>query len=156
VYDPALVPVIEDRASGAYFFARGRVWRAIYGDVYLLRWDEPGTYRPRTQTRSEAYVRTNWLGRFPSGNFGVLASVAHEYRSEALFPILLPGSDDELAFRTATFSHTLTTRLEIRIIDAVIFWQQRLVTQPAAFDYVPGFRPPRRLTLYGVRWQFWN
>ncbi|HJR64576.1 MAG TPA: hypothetical protein VJ803_12810 [Gemmatimonadaceae bacterium] len=156
VYNPSFEPARDDGATGGYLFARGRVWRAIHADVYALQWDEAGPYRPRTQTRSELFVRTNWLGRFPSGNFGFLASFVHEYRSFTIFPTLAAGDPPEPAFDATSFSHTITTRLEIRIQDAVIFWQQRLVPRPSAFDYVPGFVPPRRLTLYGVRWQFWN
>ncbi|HJU65429.1 MAG TPA: hypothetical protein VJ596_07115, partial [Gemmatimonadaceae bacterium] len=156
VYDPTFEPGRDDETTGGYLFARGRVWRAIFADAYVLQWDDAGPYRPRRQTRSELFVRTNWLGRFPSGNFGFLASFAHEYRSFALFPVVPTTDPSAPSFAAASFSHTVTTRLEIRIQDAVIFWQQRLVARPAGFDYVAGYTPPRRLTLYGIRWQFWN
>jgi hypothetical protein len=45
--------------------------------------------------------------------------------------------------------------LEIRIMRAVITYQQRNIT---AYQYpiVPGFEMPRVLAIYGVRWDFWN
>jgi hypothetical protein len=50
---------------------------------------------------------------------------------------------------------TVSAMLEIRIMRAVITYQQRNIT---AYQYpiVPGFEMPRVLAIYGVRWDFWN
>ena len=61
---------------------RGRLFKALYADAWGIAWnDTTGFYRPRYQSRSELYIQTNLLNRFPSGNFGLLTSLAHEYRS---------------------------------------------------------------------------
>ena len=50
---------------------------------------------------------------------------------------------------------TISALLEIRIIRAVISYQQRNIL---AYQYqiIPGFEMPRVLAIYGVRWEFWN
>ena len=52
-------------------------------------------------------------------------------------------------------SKTISGILEVRIMRAVISYQQRNIL---AYQYqlVPGFEMPRVLAIYGVRWDFWN
>ena len=57
---------------------------------------------------------------------------------------------------TSTGHLVLETLVEIRLLDAVIFYQNRTRIRPVNFDIVPGFVFPRQTNLYGVRWQFWN
>ena len=94
-------------------------------------------------------MSTNWLSRFPSGNFHIKASVVHEYRTETLFPIANGG------VLTADPYRIVSTLLEIRLLDAVLSWQFR-----NAFGYpyqqIPGFNNPRAVNFYGVRWDFFN
>ncbi|MDQ3699077.1 MAG: hypothetical protein M3373_13815 [Gemmatimonadota bacterium] len=137
-----------ERPVGVFGTMRGRIWKDIHADAFVVRWENPGYYRPQTQARGELYVRTDWLGRFPSGNFGFLGSVAYEYRGRSAFP-RADGAD------VTTQLRQLRTMVEIRIVDGYLFWQQqfRINSQP---DIVPGFVLQRQLALYGVRWQFWN
>lgn len=140
----------EDRATGRTAAIRGHVWRALNVDAWAIDWgDTTGFYRPRYQTRSELYLQSNLLNRFPRGNFGILASVAHEYRSNARFPV----SEDSV--RTAPGYRTLDFRLEIRVQTAVISYQFRNTLQER-YSQVPGFQMPRQTQFYGVRWDFWN
>ena len=56
--------------------------------------------------------------------------------------------------RTPT-AKTLSALLEIRILRAVISYQQRnILGYP--YSVIPGFDMPRVLAIYGVRWDFWN
>jgi hypothetical protein len=148
VYDTAYVPFNEGRAFGTFATVRGPLWKIVNVDLTGTMWDTAGVYRPRYQTRSELYISTQLLSKFPSGNFGLLASVKHEYRSPVYFP-----RTQEL--RRANTNRVLTALLEIRIVSAVLFFQTRNFMR-AQYDLVPGYEMPRQMQLYGVRWDFWN
>lgn len=148
IFTLGIVPVGERQARGGFVALRGRVWRSIHTDLWAVAWDSAGPYRPRYQSRAELFLRTRWLSRFPSGNFGILALGRHEYRSRVTFPTI-DGSLD------ARGGSTISTLLEIRLIDAVISWQFRNVLGTYV-DQVPGFFLPRTTSVYGVRWEFWN
>jgi hypothetical protein len=88
------------------------------------------------------------LDRFPSGHLGILASLVHEYRSTTAFPVggqivAVPGY------------RTISSLLEIRIIDATISWQFRNFLGER-YQQVPGLIMPRQTNFYGVRWTFFN
>jgi hypothetical protein len=149
IFDSTFIANDEGRATALFGGVRGRVWRAIHADVFAFRWERQGFYRPQLQVRSEVYVRTRWLKKFPSGQFGALLSVRHDYRDGISFP----RSTGPLVARS---SHELTSLLEIRLVDAVLFWRQRYTIGQQANEFVPGYAVPRQTTLYGVRWDFWN
>ncbi|HEV7991686.1 MAG TPA: Plug domain-containing protein [Gemmatimonadaceae bacterium] len=141
---------VEGAATARTLALRGRLYRAINADAWAVAWsDSTGLYRPRYQTRSELFIQTNLLDRFPRGNFGLLTSLAHEYRSSTRFPL-----KDESVLRVND-SRTLSFKLEIRIQTAVVSYQFRNVLQER-YSYVPGFTMPRQTQFYGVRWDFWN
>jgi len=128
---------------------RGRVWKAIHADVFAFRWERQASYRPQMQVRSEVFLRTRWLKKFPSGQFGALISVRHDYRDGISFQRSIGPS-------IALSSHELNSLLEIRLVDAVLFWRQRYSLGQRGNEFVPGYGLPRQTTLYGVRWDFWN
>jgi hypothetical protein len=107
---------------------------------------------PLERFDAELYIQTNLLNRFPRGNFGLLASLAHEYRSNARFaaPAAFPDS-----VRIAAGFRAVAFKLEIRIQSAVVSYQFRNLLQ-AKYAEVPGFFMPRQTQFYGVRWDFWN
>ena len=140
---------VEGEATGATVALRGRLYKAVNVDAWAVRWNEStGLYRPQYQTRSELYIQTNLLQRFPRGNFGLLGSLAHEYRSNTHFAF---GD----SVRVAPGFRTLTFKLEIRIQTAVVSYQFRNLLQER-YQEVPGFFMPRQWQFYGVRWEFWN
>jgi hypothetical protein len=140
----------EGTATAATASIRGRLYKAVNVDAWGIAWnDTTGLYRPRYQTRSELYIQTNLLDRFPRGNFGLLASLAHEYRSNARF------ADADSLVRTALGFRSVSFKLEIRIQTAVVSYQFRNLLQES-YAQVPGFRLPRQTQFYGVRWDFWN
>jgi hypothetical protein len=65
-----------------------------------------------------------------------------------LFP-LAAGDENIAGWRT------VSGLLEIRILRAVISYQQRNILSYQYF-VIPGFETPRVLAIYGVRWDFWN
>ena len=140
----------EGEATGRTIGARGRLWRAINADAWAVAWkDSTGFYRPRYQTRSELYIQTNLLDKFPNGNFGLLASLAHEYRSSSRFPVAADTARIAPGYRTLTF------KLELRVQTAVVTYQFRNLLQEK-YAQVPGYNLPRQTQFYGVRWDFWN
>ena len=140
----------EGEATAQTLSLRGRLFKSVYADAWAIAWsDTSGLYRPRYQSRSELYIQTNLLNRFPRGNFGLLASLAHEYRSTTRFP--LPG--DSLV--SVPDSRTVAFKLEIRIQTAVVSYQFRNLLQER-YALVPGFQMPRQTQFYGIRWDFWN
>jgi hypothetical protein len=149
IFDTALIASHEGRTRGLFGGIRGRVWRAIHVDVAAFRWEREGFYRPQLQVRSEVFLRTRWLRKFPSGHFGALISVRHNYRHGVPFPT-------NAGTLVAPSSNELNSLIEIRIVDAVIFWRQRYTIGQRAIEFVPGYTIPRQTTLYGVRWDFWN
>lgn len=128
---------------------RGRVWHFINADISALKWtDSLGSYRPQYQTRSELFVKTNLLQRFPTGDFGLMASIIHEYRSGIHLPL-----PDGGGLRSTVGYRTLSTLVEIRILSATVSWQFRN-TLGERYSQVPGFIMPRQTNFYGVRWSF--
>jgi hypothetical protein len=140
----------EGEATAQTVAVRGRLFKALYAEAWGVAWsDSGGYYRPRYQSRAELYIQTNLLDRFPRGNFGLLTSLAHEYRSSVRFP--LPGDSSV----STGHIRTLAFRLEVRIQTAVVSYQFRNVLQER-YVLVPGFQMPRQTQFYGVRWDFWN
>ena len=141
---------LEDEATARTVAVRGRLFKALYADAWGIAWnDSGGFYRPKYQSRAELFIQTNLLDRFPRGNFGLLTSLAHEYRSSVRFP--LPGDSSV----TTGHVRTVAFKIEIRIQTAVISYQFRNLLQER-YELVPGFLMPRQTQFYGVRWDFWN
>ena len=141
---------VEDAATATTAAIRGHIYGPLHADAWVVRWsDSTGLYRPQYQSRSELYLQTNLLNRFPRGNFGLLTALAHEYRSSARF------AQADGSVRRAEDSRTLAFKLEIRIQTAVVSYQFRNLLQDR-YAEVPGFIMPRQTQFYGVRWEFWN
>jgi hypothetical protein len=140
-------------ATGITAALRGTLYEALGADVEAIRWnDSSGFYRPRYQTRSEVSFATNWLSRFPSGNFGVLVALTDEYRSRTYFPITTNGTATVISVPD---SKVYNFQLEVRILSAILSYQFRnLIGYP--YQTVPGLLMPRQTQYYGVRWEFWN
>ena len=153
VFTTKFVAVESPAATGFLATVRGTLYQALKADISAIRWnDSTGFYRPRYQTRSEVYLSTNWLSRFPSGNFGVLMSLSHEYRSSTKFPV---GDASSFSAASVPDSRLYNFHLEIRIVSAVLSYQFRNI-QGVPYELVPGYLMPRLNQFYGVRWEFWN
>ena len=149
-YQKAAAIRTEGEVTARTASIRGRLYKAVYADAWAVAWrDSTGFYRPQYQTRSELYLQTNLLDKFPRGNFGLLTSLSHEYRSRSNFPV---GVD---TVATAPGYRVLAFKLEIRVQTAVVSYQFRNLLQEK-YAMVPGFNMPRQTQFYGVRWDFWN
>lgn len=152
VYDEsarALRSVPVARAQGAYGGVRGRLYKDVGIDATAIRWRSADLYRPLAEARTEVYLKTRWLSRFPRGQFGLNAAAIHDYRSPARF-LTSQGTTTE-----PRGSNILSTLLEIRIRNAAVTWQYRNITGSTSAQ-VPGYLVPRLTNLYGVRWDFFN
>ena len=105
-------------------------------------------YQPEYQSRSEIYYANNFAKRFPRGDFDIRLAGVYEYRSHTTFPLSTGDVRTEAA-------KTLSAQLEIRLLRAVLTYQQRNILG-YQYQVIPGFEMPRVLAIYGVRWEFWN
>jgi hypothetical protein len=155
IFDVGYAPVADDDALGVFAAARGRVWRDVHVDAMVTAWDSAGYYRPRFTTRTTVALVTRWLRKFPSGDFALRFALTHDYRSDVRFPA---GGGDRIApgaLEGQLVNNTISSQLEIRIADAVVYWQLRNLGGQYT-EEVPGFLRPRQTNLYGVRWAFSN
>lgn len=143
------------RSTGILFGARGTIYKEVRIDVQGTRWSNDLLfYRPRFAVRTDLSLTTNWLSRFPKGQFGFNAHLINEYRDPIDFPYLDPEDDSRPVIRSLV-SRVTTALVEIRLQRAVVFYQFHNVSgQP--YEYVPGIAMPRQVQMYGVRWEFWN
>jgi hypothetical protein len=148
VYDTLLLPTSPGRVSGYTGSIRGPLAYGLGLDAWAIRWADSSVYQPKWQSRAELNYSNNFMRRFPRGDFEIKASAAYEYRSAVVFPTTVED------IRTPV-GKTLSAILEIRIMRAVISYQQRNILG-YQYDVVPGFEMPRVLAIYGVRWEFWN
>lgn len=148
VYDTLFLPTAPGRTSAGTASIRGPLGRGFGIDAWITRWDNTWPYQPEYQSRSEINFANNFIKRFPRGDFELRFAGVYEYRGHMIFP--LSTGDLRLAP-----PKTLSAMLEIRIMRAVISYQQRNIL---AYQYqiIPGFEMPRVLAIYGVRWEFWN
>jgi len=146
-------PAAAPPATGLTLRIHGQLYKALFADVNALRWnDTAAQYRPQYQTRSEVYLSTSLPDRFPDGNFGMLISVRHEYRSASLVPDPDPTSK---TFLRAQGERAISSLVEFRIYGAVVSWQLRNVIGTRNYQ-AANYLMPRTTNFYGVRWEFWN
>jgi hypothetical protein len=149
-FDTLFVPAYEPTATGVTAGVRGQIYRLLRADLSAVRWnDSLGYYRPRYETRSELSARTNLLDKFPTGDFGLLGAVVHEYRSGVRYP--MPNG----TVLSVPGYRTISTLVEVRILSATITWQFRNVLGEK-YSQVPSFVMPRQTNFYGVRWYFFD
>ena len=147
-YDTLFLPTSAGRLSARTASLRGPIGAGFGIDAWVERWSPAGPYIPEYQSRSEINYTNDFLGKFPRGDFELRLAGIYEYRSHVDFPLATGNVRTEVA-------KTFSTLLEIRIMRAVLSYQQRNIL---AWQYpiVPGFEMPRVLAIYGVRWEFWN
>ena len=149
VFDRTAVRPAGEQLTGVIGTARGRLFKAVQVDAYGISWESAGAYRPRYQARTQLFLQTGLRRRFPSGNFGLLTSIVHDYRSAVAFPtsagvLTTPGR-----------TQTLGGLLEIRIVNAVLSYQVRNATN-VRNQFAPFLQAPNLTSIYGVRWEFYN
>jgi hypothetical protein len=147
-YDTLFLPTLGGRITAKTASIRGPLFGGLGIDAWVAQWNHTEEYIPKYQGRAEINYANNFPKRFPSGDFAIRAAAYFEYRSHVDFPL----TDGDV--RTEV-SKTISGILEIRILRAVISYQQRNLLS-YQYQIVPGFEMPRVLAVYGVRWEFWN
>ncbi len=148
VFDTAYSYRHLGRRQGLFVALRGRLYKDINVDVVGTQWDSAGYYQPRYQSRAEANLDTRWRSRFPSGNFGLKVAFIHEYRDRVTFPTSASN-------RVTPYSNVYSALVEIRILRGVATYQVRNMLS-APYQIVPDFFMHRAISIYGLRWEFWN
>lgn len=147
-YNPAFAPGLVGRSTGVTASLRGPIWKGIGIDSWITHWSNPALNQPRYASRSELNYSNSFLNRFPTGNFALKAAASMEYRGRLIFPT----SGNPIGVGS---ERTINALIEIRILRAVITYQERNILA-RQYAVVPGFLMPRALSIYGVRWEFWN
>ncbi len=148
VFDSAFTTIPVARQSGATVGLRGALRYGFSIDASGTKWRYPGPYTPEYQAHADVRYFTQWLSRFPNGNFSFLVQPTLDYRSGVVFPTLD-------ADRATIPAHAYSILVELRILRAVVSYQQRNVTA-VQYDQIAGYLLPRPLNVYGVRWYFFN
>ena len=148
-YDTLYQPAELGPHRTTFATLRGPIWKAVGLNVIAQKSPAGLPYIPEYQVRSELYLNTAWLSRFPEGNFHIIASVAHDYRTQVDFPVAEGDPHRSSQYRV------ISTLLELRLYDAVISWQFRNV-MGEIYRVVPFYTAPRAINYYGVRWDFFN
>ncbi len=145
-----LVPTVA--TTGVVGSVRGALYKDIHLETQVIRWDVPQFSRPRMSVRNEIALVSNWLSRFPKGQFTINARVIHDVRDPVPFYWTSSAGPTQ---RVADDAQVVTAQLEIRIQSASIFYQYRNLTG-RAYEQIPGLTMPPAVQIYGVRWEFWN
>jgi hypothetical protein len=152
IFDRTTPVAVEGRITGATFTIVGPLFKGFSMHVSGVQWENAGWYRPRVQVRSELAWRYHWTGASRTGFDFLLAGEA-EYRTGAFVPKL--EANDEVSALPTFPATPLALRAEFKLKDATIFVQLRNVLN-VPYSTVPGLLMPGPLTVYGVRWTFWN
>lgn len=147
-YDTLLSPTGPGQVKGYTGSMRGPLFRGLGIDAWAVRWTGTNPYLPQWQSRSELNYSNTFPKAFPRRDFELRVAGVYEYRSHVDFPLASGDVRTEAA-------KTISAILEIRILRAVISYQQRNILG-YQYSIVPGFEMPRVLAIYGVRWDFWN
>lgn len=152
LFNRATPLVSEGRAVGTTYQVVGPLFRGFSLHLNGVRWSNAGIYRPQFETRSELAWRYRWIGAGKEG-FRLLLAGTAEYRTRAFFPLI--DDDGQVIAVSSAAATPLGLRLEFTLRDATISAQVRnLMNQ--RYSTVPGLLMPGALTIYGVRWSFWN
>ena len=155
--DLAVPPCADDEvkcsSTAVTGFLRGRIYRDLRIDVQALRWNNAAFARPQLQVHTELRLASQWLSKFPKGEFSIDARLRHELRDPVSFFYGAQGEIDDV--RSTERTQLVHASLEIRIQQATLFYQYRNLTG-TSYSQLPGIIMPPAVQLYGVRWEFWN
>ena len=153
IFDRSTPLVGDGRALGVTFNVIGPLFKGFSVHVNGIRWEDAGWYRPQTEIRSELTWRYHWTGRTRTGGFDLVLAGDADYRTVSYVPTL--GRNGTM-IRLPTFPATpLGLRIEFTLKDATLSAQVRNILN-VPYTTVPGLLMPGPLTIYGVRWTFWN
>ncbi len=148
VFGAAFIPTSIGRQSGTIGEISGPLFWGFSIYATATHWSAAAPYTPQTQAHAEIQYFTQWLSRFPNGNFSFLVKPSFDFRSRALFPIS-GGSE------VASTEKESSILIEMRILRGSLTFQRRNITG-IIYQEVPGYYNPRPVNVYGVRWYFFD
>jgi hypothetical protein len=151
-YDTLYVSAVSPRATGEFFSIRGKLVDDVGVNVWVIRMNSGGNYLPQLQSRAEVFLDTDWLSKFPSGHFGLKASIGDAYRSDVFFPTEGLTAPGVVAFH----SNVMFANIEVRILDATLYFTANWALTPRPYLLVPQYLQKDQIFTYGLRWSFWN
>ncbi|HEV2642997.1 MAG TPA: Plug domain-containing protein, partial [Candidatus Elarobacter sp.] len=86
VYDSAFVTVAQGRQTGAIGEVHGPLFWGFNLDVVGTHWKTVVPYAPQNQAHTELRYYTQWLSKFPDGNFSFLFQPGLDWRGRVVFP----------------------------------------------------------------------
>jgi hypothetical protein len=149
LWDTAFVGKAVGRQTGSTASLQGPIAKGFSIDLSGTHWQQIAPYTPQSEAHGDLRFYTEWLSRFPTGNFSFLFQPGFDYRSAVAFPET-NGTD-----RIAASSRTVSLLVELRILRGVLSYQRRNLVG-AIYNEVPGYLMPRPVNVYGVRWYFFN
>jgi len=149
LWDTGFVATSVGRQTGTIASLRGPLFAGFSLDGLLTHWQNVTAYTPQTEAHVDLRYYTEWLSRFPTGNFAFTFQPGMDYRSQAPFP------ESDGTSRIASSSRVFSVLVEIRILRGTLTYQRRNLVGPL-YDEVPGYLMPRPVNVYGVRWYFFN
>jgi hypothetical protein len=152
LYDTAFIPVSTGKQTGTTIALRGPLGRGFSVDGWFARWDRNTPYTPQYEASGRLRFYTQWLSRFPNGNFSFLIEPSMSYRTRAAFPEAGGSRLTNPFYNPATDYAVL---VELRILRGTITYQRRNITNEL-YDQIPGYIMPRPMNVYGVRWYFFD
>lgn len=144
--------IASNPATGITASVHGRLYKDLVLDVQAISWDAAQYNRPKTQFRTELAVVSQWLRKFPKGQFGFNARLILDSRSGVPFYY---GPDEDPAKWNTEPAMVATGLLEIRILRGTLFYQYRNLSG-GQYEQIRGITMPPAVQLYGVRWEFSN
>ena len=142
-------------SQGIMVGARGKLYKDLQFDVHTIRWDTEQFQRPATSVRAEVALISDWLRRFPKGEFGFNARMSYEMRSGVPFYYGVRGEEQTPDIRITEKAQVATAHLEIRIQKGTLFYQYRNLSG-GQYEQIRGITMPPAVQMYGMRWEFWN
>ena len=149
LWDTAFVGVAVGRQTGSTASLHGPIGGSFSINLSGTHWQEVAPYTPQNEAHGDIRFYSEWLSRFPTGNFSFLFQPSLDYRSAVPFP-QTNGTD-----RIAVSSRVISLLVELRILRGVLTYQRRNLAS-AIYNQVPGYIMPRPVNIYGVRWYFFN
>lgn len=149
LWDTAFVAKAIGRQTGSTASLQGPIAGDFSIDLSGTHWQQIAAYTPQSEAHGDLRFYTQWLSRFPNGNFSFLFQPGVDYRSAVPFP-QTNGAD-----RIAAASRVVSLLVELRILRGVLSYQRRNLVG-AIYNEVPGYLMPRPVNVYGVRWYFFN
>jgi hypothetical protein len=148
--DSAQRAAVLPAATGITFTVGGPLVRGWNVRTDVVNWESATAFRPQTEAHTRLWFESNFLGFAPRGNFHVLAALTHDYRTT----LYAPSADGAIGQSTLGYS-AIGTVLQVRISTATVYWDFRNMTGHN-YETFPGYLMPRNLSVYGIRWEFWD